>query len=320
MPKLYQGALAALIVLSGAGCGGEVGGEEPSPRARSAELADRPAFNGELAFELLRTQVQFGPRVPGREGHRRQLEWMVSLLEELADTVIVQPFSARLTTGDTLALTNLFARFRPELDDRVLLLAHWDTRPRADHDPDRGSRERPLAGANDGASGTAVLLALAGLFAERPPPVGVDLLFTDGEDYGPSLDDMLLGARHFAANLPDGYPPLYGVLLDMVGDRDPYFPVEGFSAEYAPEVVERVWGVAADLGYGSYFPTSRGPRISDDHVPLNRAGVRTVNVIDFEYGPGNRYWHTHADNLDNVGPRGLEVVGEVIAELIYRGG
>lgn len=317
MSSRYLALRAVLIVpLMLSGCA-ETGG---SPPGAAVERVDRPAFSGSAAFELLRQQVAFGPRVPGTEGHARQLEWMREWLAARADTVVVQPFSYTTGSGETLRLTNLFARFQPEARDRVLLVAHWDTRPWADQARRPEERERPISGANDGASGTAVLLHLAELFRQQAPPVGVDLLLVDGEDYGPEIEDMLLGAKYFASNPPAGYAPLYGVLLDMVGDADPRFPVEGYSAQYAPEVVQRVWGVARDLGYSDVFPNVSGGHVTDDHVPLNEAGIRTANVIDFDYGPRNAYWHTPLDVPEHTSPETLGIVGDVIAELVYRGG
>ncbi|HUH12107.1 MAG TPA: M28 family peptidase [Longimicrobiales bacterium] len=277
-----------------------------------------PVFSAEAAFAHLRHQVELGPRAPGTPGHAAQLAWMRTWLAERADTLVQQPFEHTRRDGRSITLTNLFARFHPERRERLLLLAHWDTRPTADEDPDPDARGRPIPGANDGASGTAVLLELADVLSRHSPPIGVDLLFVDGEDFAPG--EMYLGAQHFAANLPRGYSPLYGVLVDMVGDADPRFPVEENSWRYAPEVVSRVWAVAEELGHGSRFPRQVGSSVQDDHIPLNRAGIPTVNIIDFEYGPGNRYWHTHADALENVSPVGLGVVGEVLAALVYRGG
>lgn len=279
-----------------------------------------PDFDGAAAHKLVEQQVSFGPRVPGTEGHARQLAWMEEYLSQRADTLIVQNFTHQTEGGKTLELTNLFARFRPELPDRVLYLAHWDTRPTADQDPDTALQDQPILGANDGASGTAVLLQLADVLSRHSPPIGVDLLFVDGEDYGPRGRDMYLGSTYFAANLLPGYRPLYGVLVDMVGDRDPVFPIEAYSQQYAPEVVQRVWRVADELGYGRIFRRSPGFAIEDDHIPLNRAGIRTINIIDFDYGPGNRYWHTHQDILQNTGPKGLEAVGRVLTTLVFRGG
>ena len=269
---------------------------------------------------MVEEQVGFGPRVPGTPGHAAQIEWMTDWLRQRADTLVVQDFRQVISTGDTLAMTNLFARFQPDQAERVLLLAHWDTRPQADQDPRPENQSQPILGANDGASGVAVLLQLADMFAKQPPPIGVDILLTDGEDYGPDSLDMYLGARHFAANLPAGYQPLYGVLIDMVGDHEPRFRREGYSVHYAPEVVQRVWDLAQGLGYGEVFVNSSIGAISDDHVPLNEAGIRTIDIIDLDYGPGNRYWHTVDDVPENVSAESLRIVGTVLAQLIYRGG
>lgn len=311
------GALALALALAGCSQGGAEGSSATGSQITEAERA-APEFRGDTAFALLRRQVEFGPRVPGSAGHRAQLEWMTAYLRERADTVILQPFTHVGPRGERLELTNVFARFRPDRSDRVLLLAHWDTRPTADAESDPARRAMPIPGANDGASGTAVLLELANVLSSHSPPLGVDLLFVDGEDYAP--DHMYLGASHFARHKPLGYEPYYGILLDMVGDRDPVYPQEGYSVRYAPEVVDRVWRMAERLGYGHLFPRTRGIPITDDHVPLNEAGIRTINIIDFDYGPGNAYWHTLDDSLENVSELGLEAVGTVVAELVYRGG
>ncbi|MEJ2540268.1 MAG: M28 family peptidase [Gemmatimonadota bacterium] len=305
--------LAALVAVGGCGDGsGELSVPELTP--------DRPSFDGAAALALVDTQLAFGPRVPGTAGHQAQLLWMTERLQRAADTVILQPFThVHSETGEELQLTNVFARFLPEAPRRLLFLAHWDTRPTSDQEETPEARALPVPGANDGGSGTAVLLHLADLLAEVPPDVGVDLLLVDGEDYGPTTEDMFLGARYFARDLPDPRPD-YGVLLDMVGDVDPRFPVEGYSSQLAGEVAERVWGVAHALGYQDTFPFEVGQRISDDHLPLNNAGLPTVNVIDFDYGPGNAFWHTQEDDMDNISASSLEMVGEVVMELIFQGG
>jgi glutaminyl-peptide cyclotransferase len=307
------GATLVLVALVGtlSACG------EPGV---SGPTQGRPSFDGEAALELVRTQVAFGPRVPGSEGHARQLDWMVARLDSLAPEVAVDTFSHVTTAGDTLTLFNVTARFVPEATRRILLLAHWDTRPRSDAAADPALHDTPVPGANDGASGTAVLLVLSRLFADSPPPMGVDLLFTDGEDYGPGVDDMLLGARRYASTLPEVGRPVYGVLLDMVGDADPSFPVEEISAQFANVVVRKIWRAAERLGYRAYFPDGVGQRLVDDHVPLIEAGLPTANLVDFSYGPGNGYWHTPDDTPERLSPGTLEMVGEVVAELIYSGG
>jgi glutaminyl-peptide cyclotransferase len=306
--------VAALLLVAVTGACGDAGSAAQQPGG------DDPYFSADHAFALLATQLEFGPRVPNTDGHRAQLAWMHDYLRARADSVRLLPFAHVTRAGDTLALTNVFASFRPDARERVLLLAHWDTRPTADAERDPALRSRPIPGANDGASGVAVLLELADVLHRHPPPIGVDVLLTDGEDYGPTSDDMLLGAKHFAANLPAGYRPLYGILLDMVGDRDPEFRIEGYSRRHAPEVVDRVWRTAEAMGYGSVFTRRSWGYINDDHVPLNQAGIRTINIIDFDYGPANAYWHTHHDSLENVGPHALGIVGRVLVRLIYGGG
>lgn len=300
----------ALVGLAPPGCNGGPG--------RLATQADFPRVDGESAFALLQDQVAFGPRVPGSDAHQRQLAWMEAYLRERADSVALQPFRHTTQDDDELPLTNVLAHFQPALPDRILLVAHWDTRPTADNETDHAERARPLPGANDGASGVAVLLELADVLSRHSPPVGVDILLTDGEDYAPG--DMYLGATHFASNLPEGYTPLYAVLVDMVGDQEPRFQVERYSRQQAPEVVDRVWRTAHDIGYAELFPNSPGPSVTDDHVPLNRAGIPAIVIIDFDYGPGNEYWHTLEDDVHNTSPTGLEAVGNVLSALIAAGG
>ena len=277
-----------------------------------------PAFNGDSAYQHIRTQVAFGPRVPNTEGHSKQLDWMLAYLRERADTVIDQRWTHTTTKNRRLSMANVFARFNVAETDRVLLIAHWDTRPTADEDQERELRSQPIAGANDGASGTALLLEIANVLAKTPAPIGVDLLFVDGEDYAPN--NMYIGARYFAANLPSGYRPFYGILVDMIADQNPVFPIEMNSQENAPEIVDRVWRTAEQLGLGNHFSRSSQGAIEDDHMPLNRAGIRTIDIIDFDYGPNNSFWHTSQDVLEHTSPLGLEVVGKVLLELIYRGG
>jgi glutaminyl-peptide cyclotransferase len=308
------------LAVAAAGCTGEVRDARVTAGLSGLiiDTARVPPFSAESAHALLRRQVAFGPRVPGSAGHAAQLDWMLEFLRERADSVSTRPFRHTAADGTLLRMTNVFAQFKPDAARRILLVAHWDTRPTADMDAERP--DAPIAGANDGASGTAVLLELADVLSRHSAPVGVDLLFVDGEDYGPGESHMYLGAKHFAANQPQGYRPLYGIVVDMVADRTPLFPMEGNSIDLAPDVVGRVWGVAAQIGLGHVFPQRNGGWVTDDHVPLNKAGIRTIAIIDFDYGPGNAYWHTHHDVVENTAPDGLGYVGRVLASLIYSGG
>ncbi|MBP1654993.1 MAG: Peptidase family [Bacteroidetes bacterium] len=278
-----------------------------------------PPFQGREAFRFLTAQTDFGPRNPGSTGHDRCLEYLEQTLLPLADAVRLQPFTHAGYDGNTLQLTNIIASFRPESTARILLCAHWDTRPRADRDPDPKRRDEPITGANDGASGVAVLLQIATLLKSNPPAVGVDIVLFDGEDYGTEGDtgNYLLGSRHFARTTPRTPAPRFGILLDMVGDADLELPRERFSVRYAPDVVNLVWETARALGV-TEFVDYLGPEIIDDHLPLNEAGIRTVNIIDFQYPDAtHRYWHTHGDTPDKCSPESLEAVGTVVAHVVY---
>jgi glutaminyl-peptide cyclotransferase len=278
--------------------------------------AAQAQFDAAQAMRWVEYQVAAGPRVPGLAGHRAIAEWLERELRSRADSVEIQAFTHVTAAGDTLALRNIIARFRPGEASRVLYLTHWDTRPVDDADPDPARRKNPIPGANDGASGTALLLEVADALKKDPPAVGVDLLFVDGEDYG-AFDgagaDVLIGSRYFAAHLPAGYRPLYAVLWDMVGDRDQHFYQEGNSLDGAPEVVERVWTMAEQLHLSRFFRPERGMYITDDHVPLLQAGLRVIDVIDIDYPPH----HTMADTPDKVSAASLGNAGRVAVALLH---
>jgi hypothetical protein len=271
-------------------------------------------FDGALALRYVEAQLAFGPRIPGGEGHRRMAAWLDSLLRTRADSVEVQRWTHVTREGVSLPLVNYLARFNPAAPARLLFLAHWDTRPKADAAASRDST-LPVPGANDGASGVAVLLAMADALKKAPPGVGVDLLFVDGEDYG-SFDqgkdqDVLLGSRYYAAHLPAGPPPRFAVLFDMVGDKDLRIQREGSSVTGAPDVVEAVWDLADRLGYAKVFVDEDGFAITDDHTPLQEAGIRAIDLIDFDYGPGNKWHHSPDDTADKVSAASLQIVGDV---------
>jgi glutaminyl-peptide cyclotransferase len=272
-------------------------------------------FAGARAFAYLERQMQFGPRVPGTEAHEHAGDWILEHLRATADSVLVQRFTHVTRHGATLRLRNFFARFRPAATERVLLLAHWDSRPRADQSANLGQQRLPVPGANDGASGVALLLGLADVLKAKPPALGVDLLFVDGEDYGDfsaDSNDVLIGSRYFAAHQPPGYQPLFAVLFDMVADKDQQFYHEGNSQGFAPEVVDRVWRTAADLGYGRVFVPGVKHTLIDDHVALQKAGIHAIDVVDFDYP----YWHTTDDTIDKVSAGSLQVVGDVAVALV----
>jgi hypothetical protein len=271
-------------------------------------------FNGQTAFKYVEQQMAFGPRIPNTPGHEKTGDWLLSTLRARADTVGVQDFHWVTSKGANLRMRNFFARFRPQATDRVLFLAHWDTRPFADKSQNLGQQRMPVPGANDGASGVAVLLGVADVLKTTPSTIGVDLLFVDGEDYGDFNDstETLIGARYFAKHQPPGYTTLYAVLFDMVGDKDLQFYQEGYSMAAAPEVVQRVWQTADRLGYSRVFIPRAGQTLIDDHVPLQRAGIRAIDVIDFDFP----YHHTTEDTIDKVSAESLQIVGDVAVALV----
>lgn len=299
----------------------------------------RTAFSGETSLAYVKTQLDFGPRVPGTAGHRRTGDWIIAQMKLRVDTVVVQSWTHVTAKGDTLPLRNILARINPAATQRVLYLTHWDTRPTADEDMNLGNRSLPIAGANDGASGVALLMGIADALKKTRPLYGVDLLFVDGEDYG-SFDgydadsaltkhyDVLIGSTYFANHLPSpDYRPIFGVLFDLIGDKSLQIEQESNSVAAAPEVVSRVWSTADDLGYGKYFINVNKGGMTDDHVPLLKRGLRVIDVIDADYcldggvgcepGPNNLH-HTMGDTFDKVSARSLQIVGDVAVALVTR--
>lgn len=283
-----------------------------------AQSATATPFDGDKAMEYVRTQLAFGPRIPGSEAHRAAGDWIAASMRERADTVIEQRWDHRTADGRTIPLRNIFARFNPGASERVLYVTHWDSRPKSESASDSAKRVLAVPGANDGASGTAMLIALGDALKAARPTLGVDFLFVDGEDYGefgPPDVDVLLGASYFAEHpLVANYHPLFGVLWDMVGDRDLRFDQEVNSLREAPEVVSLVWETAQRLGYGSTFVPAEGLAITDDHIPLLKAGLRVIDVIDLDYP----WHHTPDDTIDKVSATSLKIVGDVAYELLKR--
>lgn len=285
-------------------------------------------FNGAQALTYAQTQVAFGPRVPGTPAAKKAGDWIIEQMRLRADTVIVQQWTHVTKAGEILPMRNIIARFNPKATARILYMTHWDTRPLADDDPVIGKRAGSFDGANDGASGVGLFVALGDYLKKNPPITGVDLLFTDGEDWGSftgydsgQAPDVLIGATYFATHLPDpGYKPIFGVLWDMIGDADLNIYQETNSLEMAPEVVSRVWRTAADLGYSKFFIPSDGGPVTDDQVPLLKAGLHVIDVVDINYTsrPPNsqNYHHTTMDTMDKISARSLQIVGDVAVKLI----
>jgi Zn-dependent M28 family amino/carboxypeptidase len=271
-----------------------------------------PDFEGARAYEFLEAQCEIGPRPPGTEEHEETLAWLVGTLTPLADAVSVQRFTAWADTHE-VALTNVIASFEVQERERVLLGAHWDTRAVADRDPSETNRSAPILGANDGASGVAVLLELATIMAARPPRVGVDIVLFDGEDGGDGggLADWCLGSQYYAAHMGE-YAPSYAIVVDMIGDAELSVRREPNSLASSRLVVDRVWEAARRVGASS-FTDELWPPVYDDHVPLIRAGVPAIVIIDFDYP----HWHTLEDTPDKCSAVSLAEVGRVLVDLVY---
>jgi glutaminyl-peptide cyclotransferase len=271
----------------------------------------RPTFDSIKSFEYLKKQCSFGPRPPGSDAHTKTKNYLALELKKYANSVMLQNFTCKIGEN-TLNLTNIIAIFGPNVDKKVILAAHWDTRPSADKESDPKKRNQPIIGANDGASGVAVLLELARVFKSSPPPIKIIMVLFDGEDYGKKTSEMFLGSRYFARNIRPEWFPDYGILLDMIGDKNLDVYIEQNSQNAAPEVVDRVWKVAGDLGLKE-FHNKIGYAITDDHVELINVGIECIDIIDFEYP----YWHTLQDTPDKCSPKSLGTIGKLLLELIY---
>lgn len=317
--KIFSSIILLLFAISGCGSDRDNSSKNTQTKSVVKEQIIVPKFDGKISFEYLKKQTDFGPRAPGSKAHNECLNYLNVEISKYADKVSLQEFSHQGYNGEILKLTNIFSSFNEKANTRILLLAHWDSRPRADQDPDLHKRSLPILGANDGASGVAVLMEIARQLKAKQPAIGIDILFTDGEDYGKEGDtkNYLLGARYFSKNLPPGYKPVFGILLDLVGDAQLELLKERYSIDYAPNIVELVWNTARDLGIEQFRDDVQN-WVMDDHLPLNDVGIPTIDIIDFNYpDASNRYWHTSEDTPDKCSPESLEAVGKVLLHVIY---
>lgn len=290
-----------------------------------------PTFNADSAYAFCAKQCSFGPRLMNTEAHDKCGEWIMKQFAGYGMKVETQDAELKAWDGTMLRSRNIWARFRPEQTTRVLLCAHWDCRPWADNDPDSTNWRKPVMGANDGASGVAVMLELARVISsDSTLNIGVDFVCFDAEDYGvpqwssapDSQDSWALGAQYWAEHQPQGYEARYGVLLDMVGGEGARFYQESVSKQYASEIVNKVWHTASQIGYGSYFPMQEGGMITDDHVPVNeKAGIACIDIIPFypdcqqsSFGPT---WHTINDTMEHIDRATLKAVGQTMVQILY---
>lgn len=311
-----------MILLSGCGASAGRGTSDgvDSTAGESVVTASAPQFNADSAYAYVKRQVDFGPRVPNTEAHHLAAAWLASELRRHGAEVTEQKADITAYDGTKLKITNIMGSFNPEKKDRLLLLAHYDTRPWADEDPDAANHGKAIDGANDGASGVGVLLETARMLGASNTGNGIDILFVDAEDYGNSDtdDSFALGARYFAENpIKPGYKPSRAILLDMVGDPNASFPAEYISRQAAPDLDDAFRAAAAKAGYGDKFPRRLGGGVTDDHVELIKQGIPAIDIID--YRPGSGFcptWHTMDDNMANISRETLRAVGQSLFQFL----
>lgn len=322
-------ALTAACTVSLAACGSAGGTQSAHPAQTDAQPAERNEikFNADSAFSLVRQQVDMGPRVPGTDAHARCTQWIVDKLGQFSDTVTVQRAEVtQLLTGQKFGIANVMGRIRPQATKRILLIAHYDTRATADEEIDPDRRNTPIDGANDGASGVAVILELGRVVAADTAlaGLGLDMLLVDAEDSGLSDSSVdtnetwSLGARYWAENLPYSRlseRPVAGIVLDMVGGRQARFHREYFSNRMAGQLVDKVWNAAVAEGVSDRFPNRVGGPIIDDHLPILEAGIPCIDIVENQSDVTGSFpptWHTLEDNIRNIDSQTLDAVGRTV--------
>jgi glutaminyl-peptide cyclotransferase len=291
-------------------------------------VAKAPAFNQDSAYYWVQKQVDFGPRVPGTTAHANCAAFIEKTLKDFGLSVVVQSAPVSTYDGKIFTLKNIIASYKPDFQKRVLLLAHWDSRPIADNDIK--DENKPIDGADDGASGVAVLLEIARQLSKADLKIGVDLFFSDLEDYGqpedsdkPKMQDSwCLGTQYWAKNphVP-GYTANYGILLDMVGAKGAVFPREGTGTHFAPDVVNKVWSIAQSIGNSSFFTDDITGNTTDDHLYVNTiAKIPCIDIVHMSpvSGTYGEHHHTHKDNIDIIDKNTLKVVGQTVLEVLYQ--
>lgn len=322
--------VTTLSILFFVSCNQPVKQETTSQEKASGPRVEVPGFNADSALEFVRKQIAFGPRVPNTEAHARCAAWLTAEFKRFTPEVIVQKGQVYAYDKTKLNFSNIIAVFNPEAQGRILLCAHWDSRPYADHDPDPANRRKPVEGANDGASGVGVLLEIARQLSLKSPQTGVDIVLFDVEDYGPHQETTVehsneqwgLGSQYWSKNPhKPGYSAKYGILLDMVGAANATFLMEGISMEYASDIVNKVWSTASRIGYSTWFPFENGGYITDDHLFVNKiAGIPTIDIIHQDKNTSSGfypYWHTVGDTFDKIDKFTLKAVGQTVLTVVF---
>ena len=332
MKYLSQLVIFPVLILMLGACHQSARQKTPTKGSNDSEIIVKvPAFNADSAYTFIEKQVAFGPRVPNTPEHAAAAEYLLDKLGSYADTAMIQPFKARAYNGTVLNGKNIIGSFNPQAKSRILLCAHWDSRPYADHDPDPANHNTPIDGANDGGSGVGVLLEVARQLAGQRPEIGVDIIFFDAEDYGPPQDHQkrgtdnwwALGSQYWSKNPHDpDYYAKFAILLDMVGARDARFYMEGYSMMYAPGILKKVWNTAHRAGFTDYFIFEQKGYIDDDHKPINEVmKIPAIDIIHMDDASSNGsffdHWHTIHDTMDKIGKESLRAVGQTILTVVY---
>lgn len=324
MKKIYIVITLLLLLLS---CGGS--GAKQAVTKEQEQPVYRPCFNGDSAYNFVSAQVAFGPRVPNSNSHKACGDWLESKLKSFGADVIAQHAELVAYTGEKLNARNIIAQFQPEKKKRVLLCAHWDSRPWADADPNPANHRKPIPGANDGGSGVGVLLEVARQLAITPSEVGVDIILFDAEDYGTHASETAISENAWAlgsqywARMPhkENYNARFGILLDIVGAPGSKFYREGISQHFASNIIDKVWKQAKKLGYENVFIDEEAGYVTDDHLFVNRfTGIPCIDIINYDSSSENSfgpYWHTMQDDMNWISAEMLEIVGNTVLAVIY---
>ncbi len=322
----------AMLCIGTISCGAKNGANEATSSVDSTSVSTTKltdvVFNADSAYSYVKAQVDCGPRIPGTKGHDKCQRYLIDQLRRFgADSIIEQRTNVTTYRNDVYHICNIMGCYNTSATKRVLLLAHWDTRPWADNDS-RENRDKPVPGANDGGSGVGVLLEVARQLGMKSPQIGVDILFVDAEDSGHSSgwgdggDSWALGTQYWAQNMPytSANRPVYGILLDMVGGQDAKFHREYYSNEYAPQILDKVWSIAARSGYEERFRNVASGAVMDDHYYVNQAGIPCIDIIECDNPITKNFhpsWHTINDDMSVIDRQSLREVGQTVINTIY---
>jgi hypothetical protein len=300
--------------------------DQPKDTAEKQSTTTKPAFtlkfDADSAYRYVQEQIDFGPRVPGTSAHANTAIYLQNKLAQFCDTAFTQYGSATSYKGKNVEIKNIIGTINPKQTKRILLCAHWDTRPMADQDLERPTE--PADGANDGASGVGVLIEIARQLQAQRPDAGVDIIFFDAEDMGDSrgaAESWCLGSQYWSKTPhKQNYVARFGILLDMVGPKDAVFAIEGHSWLYAQRYVKQVWKTANKLGHGNHFVNYQGGQLIDDHLFINEIrGIPTLDIIHYDVvnntGFGE-FWHRHSDNMSSIDKNTLNAVGETVLQVV----